>query len=359
MQQAIDSFNPENLIVENPIENIEIDIDETVTIDVTDVFTVESGATITVTVEGSSDPDVATATIDGNTLSVTGIGGGIADITIKGATASDEEIDVFTVMVSDPNASNYWTGVINAVNNSGLGLQNNGAWTLGIALDLGTENFNIKKISYMCNDGTNAPLNWRVVDMNDATTWTDTELIGEQTLTNAPVIGTEWNDVDIDNDTELTGNVGLVVDLPAGGYFGRDETNSLGISYIYYQNTWSRLGEAGSPVAGFPGDWCLKAYVASTSDLTEVIPGSTELSQNYPNPFNPETTISFRNTMSGNVKLTVFNSNGELVEELINSDMGAGNHSVQFNALNLNAGVYFYTLTTPNATITKKMVLVK
>ena len=88
-------------------------------------------------------------------------------------------------------------------------------------------------------------------------------------------------------------------------------------------------------------------------------PVNAELYQNYPNPFNPSTTIKFFNNMSGDVKLSVFNVKGELVSTLVNGHMSASYHSVNFDASNLNSGVYYYTLKTPTKSITKKMILVK
>jgi len=85
----------------------------------------------------------------------------------------------------------------------------------------------------------------------------------------------------------------------------------------------------------------------------------TTLSQNYPNPFNPETTIKFNIINSGLVNLAVYNTKGEIVQELINGKQTAGLHSVKFNAARLNSGVYFYKLITPEKTITQKMLLVK
>ena len=83
------------------------------------------------------------------------------------------------------------------------------------------------------------------------------------------------------------------------------------------------------------------------------------LNQNYPNPFNPNTTIKFFNKNAGVVKLSVFNIKGELIQNLVNQNMKAGNHSINFNASNLNSGVYYYTLQTTEKSITKKMILVK
>ena len=83
------------------------------------------------------------------------------------------------------------------------------------------------------------------------------------------------------------------------------------------------------------------------------------LSQNYPNPFNPNTTISYSIPERGNVKLTVYNSLGQVISELVNEEKPAGNFSVQFNAANLPSGVYFYQIKSGNFNSTKKLILIK
>jgi len=98
---------------------------------------------------------------------------------------------------------------------------------------------------------------------------------------------------------------------------------------------------------------------ANSIDDENLTPKVTTLYQNYPNPFNPSTKISFFNKFTGKVKLTVFNSKGEVVSEVINREMVAGNYNINYNASMLNSGVYFYKLSTKDAVLTKKMILVK
>ncbi|MBN1968046.1 MAG: choice-of-anchor J domain-containing protein [Candidatus Delongbacteria bacterium] len=107
------------------------------------------------------------------------------------------------------------------------------------------------------------------------------------------------------------------------------------------------------------GNWFIRAYVNNGVGVEEILPGTTTLLQNYPNPFNPTTTINFFSNINGKVELNIFNSNGELVKNLMNENIKAGNHSVMFDATEFNSGVYFYTLKTPTKTLTKKMALVK
>jgi len=92
---------------------------------------------------------------------------------------------------------------------------------------------------------------------------------------------------------------------------------------------------------------------------TAALPQHDQLSQNYPNPFNPETMIRFALANEAKINLTVYNAKGEVVQTLVNNNLKAGFHNVKFNALGFNSGVYFYKLSTPELTMTKKMLLVK
>jgi hypothetical protein len=89
------------------------------------------------------------------------------------------------------------------------------------------------------------------------------------------------------------------------------------------------------------------------------LPTTFELAQNYPNPFNPTTTIAFSLPTAGKVKLDVYNVLGQTVTTLVNGQMSAGTHEVDFDASSLSSGVYFYRLSTELATETRKMVLLK
>jgi len=88
-------------------------------------------------------------------------------------------------------------------------------------------------------------------------------------------------------------------------------------------------------------------------------PSGTKLHQNYPNPFNPTTTIKFDLSSDSVVKLNVYNYNGQLVRSLVDGSMKAGFHTVNFDASNLCAGIYYYTMETEGSVYSNKMVLVK
>ncbi|MFC2119949.1 T9SS type A sorting domain-containing protein, partial [Bacteroidota bacterium] len=103
------------------------------------------------------------------------------------------------------------------------------------------------------------------------------------------------------------------------------------------------------------------------SDIVEVnvtVPDVFSLEQNYPNPFNPSTMIKFSLAADSKVSLTVFDILGQEVSNLISGNLAAGLHEINFNASNINSGVYFYRIDATgvdgtNFTSVKKMILTK
>jgi len=83
------------------------------------------------------------------------------------------------------------------------------------------------------------------------------------------------------------------------------------------------------------------------------------LSQNYPNPFNASTTIEYNLKEPRNVKLEIYNSQGQKLETLINDYQDAGNHLIKWNASDYSSGIYFYRLKAGNKIENKKMMLIK
>ena len=84
-----------------------------------------------------------------------------------------------------------------------------------------------------------------------------------------------------------------------------------------------------------------------------------ELSQNYPNPFNPSTTIKFNLPEAGSVTLTLFNILGQQIRTLVNEFKESGVHTINFDASELNSGMYIYKIESGLFTQTRKMTLVK
>jgi hypothetical protein len=88
-------------------------------------------------------------------------------------------------------------------------------------------------------------------------------------------------------------------------------------------------------------------------------PNTFSLNQNYPNPFNPTTKISFNLAVDGKTSLSVYNVLGQKVATLVDKELAAGSHEVNFDASLLSTGVYFYKLESGNNLEIKKMMLLK
>jgi hypothetical protein len=83
------------------------------------------------------------------------------------------------------------------------------------------------------------------------------------------------------------------------------------------------------------------------------------LLQNYPNPFNPTTKIRYQVPTTGLVSLQVYNSLGEVVATLVDEEKPVGTYELNWNAVNLPSGFYFYRLQSGSFVETKKMILMK
>ncbi|MBK6766648.1 MAG: T9SS type A sorting domain-containing protein [bacterium] len=103
----------------------------------------------------------------------------------------------------------------------------------------------------------------------------------------------------------------------------------------------------------------LMATASATPQGGPTVISNFALHQNFPNPFNPETSISFELAEAATVMLTVFNMNGQVVSTLLNGELNAGSHTVNFDGANLTSGVYLYRLTAGSYSATMKMVLMK
>ncbi len=80
------------------------------------------------------------------------------------------------------------------------------------------------------------------------------------------------------------------------------------------------------------------------------------LFSNYPNPFNAATTINYQLSLFCHVQVTVYNTLGQKVAELVNREQKAGRYNVDFDASGLPGGLYFYVLRVGNTSKTGKMI---
>ncbi len=98
------------------------------------------------------------------------------------------------------------------------------------------------------------------------------------------------------------------------------------------------------------------------------LPIKFELMANYPNPFgdvpagsgnHSRTTISYALSKQSHVRLTVYNTLGQKVRQLVDRKQSKGRYKVVFDARNLSSGLYFYTIKAGNFYAVRKMLLIR
>lgn len=151
-------------------------------------------------------------------------------------------------------------------------------------------------------------------------------------------------------------------------YFGR-QTTFMEIKYfdlqrgdtVINENAWPRFvevlaqgigeimyidQEGGGPYKFLEGCIINGDTIGTITSIDEnmISVNSFALFQNYPNPFNPITTIEYKLSESGNVKLIIYSLLGEEIAVLVNEFQNAGIHSIKFDALSavgdLPSGIY-------------------
>jgi len=114
----------------------------------------------------------------------------------------------------------------------------------------------------------------------------------------------------------------------------------------------------------FDGSFTYSNEIEVEVDFT---PKEFVLYQNYPNPFNPSTKIKYsipkvethRDASLQMVTLKVYDVLGNEVSTLVNEEKQPGVYEVEFDALNLSSGIYFYQLKARDFISIKKMVLLR
>jgi hypothetical protein len=113
-------------------------------------------------------------------------------------------------------------------------------------------------------------------------------------------------------------------------------------------------------------DFVFDAVTTAVSDVADLNRPVRviRLDQNSPNPFNPRTTIKYAISSAGRVQVEIFDASGRHVRKLLDRDLKAGEHEVNwFGEDDLGhavaTGLYFYTVRAGGETETRKMILVE
>jgi hypothetical protein len=143
---------------------------------------------------------------------------------------------------------------------------------------------------------------------------------------------------------------------------------SPGLNDVQKIESFRDLKREDSPAINpeFSGERFTLIIEQGTSTSTPVngeLPAEIALKQNYPNPFNPATQIAYALPEASEVRLEVFNIQGQRVATLVDGRQNAGTHEVSFDAADLASGVYLYRLSVSGENgrniLTQKMTLLK
>ncbi len=112
--------------------------------------------------------------------------------------------------------------------------------------------------------------------------------------------------------------------------------------------------------------YLINAYVndqvfnlASQTKSRPEVPSKFQLGDNYPNPFNVSTTIPYIIDQSGNVKIRIFDIQGNLLDVILDKFRSTGEYSIVWNASDVSSGVYIYNIEMDNQRIFKKCLFLK
>jgi len=129
------------------------------------------------------------------------------------------------------------------------------------------------------------------------------------------------------------------------------QPNFSGIDRFNYIATNGALSETASVF--------VNVLIDTSVDDNNKVPTKFVLFQNYPNPFNPVTAIKYTLPSPGQVRLEIYNVNGQSVGTLVDEFQIPGTRTIDFDAKKLGNGIYFYRLQAGAFDETRKMILIK
>ncbi len=100
-------------------------------------------------------------------------------------------------------------------------------------------------------------------------------------------------------------------------------------------------------------------FIVAEIIVQPAIPSRYYLSQNYPNPFNSTTILPYGLPESSQLSISVFDIAGRLVETLVNGNIEAGYHTVNWEASTIATGVYLVKMETVTFSSVRKVILVR
>jgi hypothetical protein len=142
------------------------------------------------------------------------------------------------------------------------------------------------------------------------------------------------------------------------GYFFLNRTLGKGIGYCF-----AEYGDLGGNTLDFlvyaKIDGVEYGSIVNVEENDQKTSEKIFLSQNFPNPFNPTTKILYSIKEEVLVTLKVYDVLGKEVATLVNEAKPEGFYEVQFNATDIQSGVYFYKMQAGKFIFVNKMILMR
>ncbi len=88
-------------------------------------------------------------------------------------------------------------------------------------------------------------------------------------------------------------------------------------------------------------------------------PSGFRLFQNYPNPVTATTQITFEIPYRSHVQINILNTNGQVIQKVMDMSLLTGKHSIIYDAGSLTNGTWFIQMKTERFTEIKKMIVLK
>jgi len=127
---------------------------------------------------------------------------------------------------------------------------------------------------------------------------------------------------------------------------------------VWASDEWVDVSSANGPFSlVVDAGWML-----STEE--EMLPEVFALHNNYPNPFNPITNIRYDIPEVSDVRIDIYNINGQRVRTLVSREHQPGRYKIQWNATNefgspVASGMYIYKIHAKDFVSVKKLLLMK
>ena len=136
---------------------------------------------------------------------------------------------------------------------------------------------------------------------------------------------------------------------------------TAGGGFLYYDCDGTTGYAYGIDGADYIQNFTVIAQVTTTDvGIKEYAMNGIKLGQNQPNPTNGNTTFVYELTQgSSNVAIEITDVTGKKVASIAKGKQAPGKYTADFDANQLDAGIYFYTLKSENGQVTRKMNVIK